>query len=109
MKKKIKKTEPSCDPKFILQNLGALKKDSSKLDYIKDTLVRCAVVSPAKKKVKRSMSGYNCFVRVSVKKGQPFKKVVKSGAWKQLEDKSKEHWKSLAKEGCPQRLWEESD
>lgn len=103
----IKKPDPSCDGLYVFQNIESLKSKKSKIDYITDTLKRCAVVSPVKKKVKRSMSGYNCFVRVSVKKGQPFKKVVKSGAWKQLEQKSKEHWKSLAKEGCPQRLWEE--
>lgn len=52
------------------------------------------------------MSGYNCFIRVSVKKGQPFKKVVKSRVWSTLEPKQKETWKNLALEGCPPRLWE---
>lgn len=100
------KTEPSCDPKYILQNLGALKKESSKLEYLTDTLARCNLV-PSKKRKKRAMSGYNCFVRVAVKKGEDFKKVVKSGAWKQLEQKSKEHFKNLAKQGCDNpRLWE---
>lgn len=39
---KIKKPE-SCDPKYILQNLGSIKKDANKLDFISDTLVRCAI------------------------------------------------------------------
>ena len=52
------------------------------------------------------MSGYNCFVRVMVKKGQPFKEVVKFKAWNTLSDKQKASWKSLANVGCPPRLWE---
>jgi hypothetical protein len=38
------------------------------------------------------------------KKGN--KNVIKSRSWSQLEDKSKAHWKNLAKEGCSPKLWE---
>ena len=101
----IKQPE-SCDPKYVWQNLGVLKTDKSKFEYLADTLKRCSVVSPIIKK-KRGMSGYNCFVKVSVKKGQPFKEVIKSRAWSQLEPKAKETWNRLAKnEGCSPRLWE---
>ena len=103
---KITKPEPNCDPKYILQNLEATKNKASKLDYITDTLERCAIATTPFTKKKRGMTGYNCFIRVAVKNGQKFKEVVKSKAWSQLTDKSKESWKSLANEGCPPRLWE---
>lgn len=104
MASSVKKRPESCTPIYVLQNLEVIKKESDRLDYITDTLERCSI-APLIKRKKRQMTGYNCFVRVSVKKGQPFKKVIKSGAWSQLEPKSKEHWKHLAKEGCPPRLW----
>ena len=100
------KPEPNCDPKYILQNLEATKNKASKLDFITDTLERCAIATTPSTKKKRGMTGYNCYIRVSVKKGQKFKEVVKSKSWSQLPEKSKETWKSLAKEGCPPRLWE---
>jgi hypothetical protein len=100
-----KERPESCTPVYILQNLEVIKKESDRLDYITDTLERCSIASPSKKK--RKMSGYNCFVRVSVKKGQPFKEVIKSRAWSQLEPKSKEAWSHLAEEGCPPRLWKD--
>ena len=99
--------QPNCAPRYILQNLESLKEKSTKLEYITNTLERCTITSPTIKQKKRGMSGYNCFVKVSVKKGQPFKQVVKSKAWSTLEDKQKETWKNLANEGCPPRLWEE--
>lgn len=99
----IKKSE-SCKPLYILQNLGSIKQEANKLSYISDTLKRCAV-APAK--AKRGMSGYNCFVKVQIKKtGRPLKEVVKARTWSTLEPKQKETWKSLALEGCPARLWE---
>lgn len=100
-----KKLPESCTPVYILQNLDGIKKEADRLGYLSDTLERCRITTPTKQK-KRAMTGYNCFVRVAVKKGQDFKKVVKSRAWSQLEPKSKESWKHLALEGCPQRLWE---
>lgn len=100
---KIAQSEPSCDPKYILQNLGALKKDTNKISYISDTLERCAITTTTTKK-KRPMTGYNCFVRVMSKRGN--KNVIKSRAWSTLEDKQKETWKNSAKEGCLPRLWE---
>ena len=100
------KPEPNCDPKYVLQTLEALQEPKNKLEYLTDTLQRCNLVPPKKRK-KRVMSGYNCFIRVATKKGEDFKKVVKSGAWKQLEDKQKETWGRTAKQGCDNpRLWE---
>jgi len=89
-----------------LQNLGSIKKDANKLDFIAGALKRCAVVSPAK--AKKSMSGYNCFVKVQIKKtGRPLKEVVKARTWSTLEPEQKTTWDHLAKkEGCPARLWE---
>ncbi len=95
----------SCDPKYVLQNLEVIKKRVDKLHYITDTLNRCAISDIPTTKKKRKMNGYNCFVRVSVKKGEAFMSVVKSGAWKQLSDKQKSTWKHLADEGCPPKLW----
>ena len=103
---KIAELKPSCDPKYVLQNLNSLKKEATKLDYLTDTLERCAIQKAPTTKKKRAMSGYNCFIRVAVKKGQKFKDVVKSKAWRTLSDQIKASWSNLAKEGCPQRLWE---
>jgi len=99
--------QPECDPKYVLQNLNSLKKEATKLDYLTDILERCVIQKPSTKK-KRGLTNYNCFVKVMVKKGQSFKEVVKSKAWSQLSDKQKSVWKSLAKEGCPPRLWEKN-
>jgi len=99
----IKKSE-SCKPLYILQNLGSIKQEANKLDFISDTLKRCAI-APAK--TKRLMSGYNCFVKVQIKKtGKPLTEVVKAKTWSTLEPKQKATWKNLAKEGCPPRLWQ---
>lgn len=95
----------SCAPIYIVQNLGGIKKDSDKVTYIKDTLERCSIAPTPTKRKKRPMSGYNCFIRVSVKKGEPFKKVVKAKTWSTFSDKQKSTWNHLAKEGCPPRLW----
>lgn len=103
----IKIKQPECDPKYILQTIEALQEPKNKLEYISDTLERCAIQKAPTKK-KRKMSGYNCFVKVMVKKGQPFKEVVKSKAWRTLSDKNKATWKDLADEGCPPRLWEKN-
>lgn len=103
---KIAELKPSCDPEYVLQNLNSLKKEATKLDYLTDTLERCAIQKAPITKKKRAMTNYNCFVKVMVKKGQSFKEVVKSKAWSQLSDKQKATWKDLAKEGCPPRLWE---
>ena len=95
--------------------MGSIKKDANKLDFIADTLKRCAI-APAK--TKRLMSGYNCFSKVQYKlekksaeqesrKPISFKEMIKARAWSTLEPKQKETWKSLALEGCPPRLWEE--
>lgn len=94
----------SCDAKYIYQNLEATKDKGDKIKYIADTLERCAV-STIKKK--RKMSGYNCFVKVSVKKGQPFMSVIKAKGWSTLSDKQKNTWKHHASEDCPPRLWQE--
>ena len=98
----------SCDPKYVLQNIEATKGKANKLAYLKDRFEKCTIptTAPTKRK-KGKMSGYNCFVRVSVKKGQPFMSVIKSRAWSQLEQKSKAQWNHLAEEGCPPRLWEQ--
>lgn len=54
------------------------------------------------------MSGYNCFVKVQIKKtGKPLKKVVKAKTWGTLEPRQKSVWKDLALDGCSPRLWEE--
>lgn len=103
---KIAELKTSCEPRYILQNIEALKSKSTQLDYLSDTLERCAIQKAPITKKKRKMSGYNCFVKVMVKKGQPFKDVVKSKAWSTLSDKNKASWKNLADEGCPPRLWE---
>lgn len=95
----------SCDPKYVLQSIEGIKEKVDKLDYITDVFERC-ITAPTPTKKKRKMSGYNCFVRVSVKKGQPFKTVIKSGAWKQLDDKAQNTFNHLAEEGCPPRLWQ---
>ena len=98
---KIAELKTSCNPRYILQNLDVLKNKPNRLEYLTDTLERCATTPITKK---RAMSGYNCFVRVMSKKGN--KNVIKSRSWSQLEDKSKAHWKNLAKEGCSPKLWE---
>ncbi len=116
---KIVKPETSCEPRYILQNLEATKNKADKIDYIHDTLERCAITTPTTKK-KRVMSGYNCFTKVQYKiekksakqenrKPIPFKEMLKARGWSQLEDKSKTRWDSRAKEGCDSpRLWEKN-
>lgn len=103
---KIAKLETSCEARYILQNIEALKNKSNQLDYLTDTLERCTVATTPTTKKKRALTNYNCFVKVMVKKGQSFKEVVKSKAWSTLSDKQKATWKDLAKEGCPPRLWQ---
>lgn len=101
-----KKRPESCTPIYILQNLEGIKKDSGKLEYLKDILERCAIASPTKRR-KRTMTGYNCSIKVQMKKtGKPLIAVVKARAWSTFSDKQKSTWNHLALEGCPPRLWE---
>jgi len=114
----MSKAELSCDPKYIVKNIGAIKKEVDKVDYIADTLQRCTV-SPPKKK--RGMTNYNCFMRVQNKVEQkkakqenrdpvPFKELLRivkqSGSWNLQTDKQKKMWRRHANEGCPPRLWQ---
>ena len=99
--------DTGCSPRYILQNIEALKNKPSQIDYLKDTMQRCAITpSPVKKK--RKLSGYNCFIKVAIKKtGKPLKEVVKAKTWSTLEARQKLHWTNLANEGCNNpRLWE---
>ncbi len=101
---KITESKPSCEARYILQTLGSIKQEANKLDYLKDTLERCTVFTTPKRK----LSGYNCFIKVAIKKsGKPLKEVVKAKTWSTLEAKQKSHWVNLANEGCNNpRLWE---
>lgn len=74
------------------------------MDYITNTLERCSLPSTKKK---RGLSGYNCFIKVAIKKsGKPLKEVVQAKGWSTLEDKQKSVWKDLALDGCSPKLYE---
>lgn len=114
--KKLSKAE-TCDPKYIVQNIGAIKKEADKVDYITNTLERCAVIPAPTKRKKRGMSNFNCFSKVQYKKEKKFaeqenrtpisfKDMLKAKAWSLQSDKQKEMWRRHAKEGCPPQLWQ---
>ena len=67
-------------------------------------------IVPIKKK--REMSGYNCFTKnlyttekktakAESRKPMVFRELIKMKTWSTLEDKQKNTWKHLAKQGCP--------
>ena len=93
-----------CKPQSIVDCIEAIDNNADKINYIKNILDSCSLIeqAPPKKRGKRAMSGYNCFIKNMVAQGQPFGSVIKSGAWKTLETKQKSHWNSLAKQGCPE-------
>ena len=108
----------SCDVKWILQNLEATNKKADKLDYLKNTLERCAIpdTTTTTTRKKRKMSGYNCFAKVSYKiekktaeqknrKPISFKEMLKAKTWSTFDNKQKSIWKHHANDGCPPRLW----
>ena len=112
----IKKSD--CDPKYIAQNIGTIKKEADLVDYITDRIEQCAVSDIVPIKKKRGMSNYNCFSKVQYKKEKQiakqenrkpisFKEMIKAKAWSTLSDKQKNVWRDLAKEGCPPRLYGE--
>lgn len=99
--------DPSCDPKFIIQTLEAIDTPKNKIDYMTDRLEQCPIIPSSKKK--RGMSGYNCHIKVQMKKtGKSLAEVSKAKTWRQFEPKVKEMWGRHAKNGCPSYLWESS-
>lgn len=91
----------SCKPQTIVDTMEAIDNNEDKIVYVSNVLKTCAIKKPTKKKdkVKRKMSGYNCYLRhCAVEKSFP--ECLKERGWAKLSDKDKDKYKELAKKDC---------
>jgi len=88
-----------CKPQTIVDSIEAIDNNADKVAYVTNMLKTCTISKPTKKKAKRKMSGYNCYLRhCAIEKSFP--ECLKERGWAKLSDKDKDKYKELAKEGC---------
>lgn len=114
-----------CLAQVIVDTMEAIDNNTDKIHYLNNIMTSCnpcdmptPTVSmedyipkskPVKKvKVKKKLSGYNCYVKTEVKKGRPFSEVIESRDWAGLDSRARDNWNLLAEKGCPDYLWQKS-